>query len=133
MVLAFFPIRPIRKERVYEFGLVCSLVSAHSWLGTALGVRDIKTRDSWPSLLRLASDTAVSSFSLHSHLLGADSAWRFLDCGLRDAYPDGAQASALISTPSGDADRSEVYTLKGGETELESAKKIIKHNTRQSN
>lgn len=52
---------------------------------------------------------AVSDFSLHKDLLGADYTCRLLGCSFRDVDTGGAHASAFAPRPLGDSDMS----LKG--------------------
>lgn len=55
------------------------------------------------------SCVAVSDFSLHKDLLGADYTCRLLGCSFRDVDTGGAHASAFAPRPLGDSDMS----LKG--------------------
>lgn len=49
------------------------------------------------------SHVAVSDFSLHKDLVGADYTCRSLGCCLRDVDTGGAHASAFVARPLGDS------------------------------
>lgn len=96
----------MKKERTFEFESIYPPIDDHSWLGMGLDAEDMETMTVNSYLRALVPPVAVSDFSLHKGLLGADYTWRLLDCSFRDVDTGGAHASAFATRPLGDSDMS---------------------------